>query len=61
MIARKVEDASSLADLAQQLLDDVVVLLRPIPAAVEAPSVQDVTHEVKPVAFGEPQKIQEQG
>src|SRR5215475_9770942 len=46
MIARNVEQANSFARLAQQLLHDVVVKLRPIPGGAELPAVDDVADQI---------------
>ncbi len=45
VIAGNIYDAGSLAGLAQQLLHHVVATLRPVPAAAQAPAVDDVTDE----------------
>ena len=46
MIARYVDDTRALARLAQKLLHDVVVMLRPVPAGLQLPAVDDVADEV---------------
>ena len=46
VVARDIDHPGALADFAKQLLDDVVVGLRPIPAASEAPAIDDVADEV---------------
>ena len=43
VIARNVDDARTFARRAQDLLDDVVVRLRPVPFATDLPAVDDVT------------------
>jgi hypothetical protein len=45
VIAGDIDDPRSLARLAQQLLDHVVAVLRPVPAALQAPAVDDVADE----------------
>ena len=40
-------DLSTLPCLPKKLLDDVVVLLRPMPTSPEGPAVDDVAHEVE--------------
>ena len=45
VVAGDVDDAGALAALAQQLLDDVVVALRPVPGAAQPPAVDDVADE----------------
>ncbi len=47
VIAGNVDDAGALAALAQKLLDDVVVLLRPVPAALQAPAIDDIADQVE--------------
>ena len=46
VIARHVDDARALARLAQELLHHVVVRLRPVPAGLERPAVDDVADQV---------------
>ena len=60
VIARRVDDLRSLARLAQQLLNDVVVSLRPVPAALQAPAVDDVAHEIDRVRIVMAQKVDQQ-
>ena len=60
VIARNIDDARSLAALAQQFLDDVVVLLRPVPAAPQPPAVDDVADEVDRLGVVTAQEIEEQ-
>jgi hypothetical protein len=49
VIARDVGDAAAFAGPAQDLLDDIVVALLPEPAALEAPAVEHVAHQVEVV------------
>ena len=46
VVAGDVDDARALARLAQQLLHDVVVRLRPVPALLQPPAVDDVADEI---------------
>ena len=46
MVAGDVDHPGTFAHLAEQLLDDVVVGLRPIPTTLEAPTVDDVADEI---------------
>ena len=50
VIARDVNDMRSLARLAQDLLHDVVVRLRPVPLTAQLPAVDDVADEEERVA-----------
>src|SRR5207237_8102865 len=52
MITGDVSDPRTLADFAQNLLDNVVVRLRPIPRLLQAPAVDDVADEVDRLCFG---------
>ena len=47
VIAGNVDDTRSLAGLAQKLLQDVVMALRPVRAAADFPEVYDVADQVK--------------
>ncbi len=60
MIAGHIDDARALARLAQQLLHDVIVRLRPIPAALQPPAVDDVADEIKGVGVMMLQKVEQQ-
>ncbi len=46
VVAGDVDHAGALAHLAEQLLHDVVVALRPVPAGLQLPAVDDVADEV---------------
>jgi hypothetical protein len=52
-------DARSFASLAQQLLHDVVVGLRPVPAAPQLPAVDDVADEVERLAVQGAKEVQQ--
>ena len=56
MVARDVDELGALAAFAQDLLDDVIVPLRPIARAAQAPDVDDVAHEVERFHLGLAQK-----
>ena len=47
-------------DFAQQLLNDVVMRLRPIPACAESPAVNDVADEVDRVGLHMAQHVQDE-
>jgi len=59
VVARHKDHAGALARLAQQLLHDVVVRLRPVPTAAQLPAVDDVAHEEQRLAFNGPQEIKQ--
>ena len=59
MIARDVDDPRALADLAQNLLDDVVVRLRPVPGFLQAPAVDDVADQIDRLRFGVAQEVEQ--
>eukprot|EP01132_Coremiostelium_polycephalum_P011880 gene11880-14531_t len=61
VVAGDVEDARALAALAQEFLHDVVVLLRPVPAAAQTPSIDDVADQIDRIRIVILQKVQEKG
>ena len=60
VVAGHVDDARALARLAQQLLHHVVVALRPVPAALQAPAVDDVADQVDLVGVVVLQEIEQE-
>ncbi len=46
MVARNIDDARTLAGLTQQLLDNVVMLLTPIPSLSHTPDIDNITDKV---------------
>ena len=60
MIAGDVDDAGALPRLAQELLDDVVMLLRPVPALLQPPAVDDVADEIDRLGVVVAQEVEEQ-
>lgn len=60
VIAGDVDDAGALAALAQKLLDDVVMLLRPVPAAFQAPAVDDIADQVERLGVVIAQEVEKQ-
>ncbi len=60
VVAGDEHDARALAHLAQQLLQHVVVRLRPDGAAADAPEVDDVADEVDGVGVGLLEEVEEQ-
>ena len=59
VIAGHEDHARAVADLAQKLLDDVVVLLRPVPARAQAPAVDNVADEKDRVGLVVLQEIED--
>jgi hypothetical protein len=59
VVARDEDDPRALARLAQQLLHDVVVRLRPVPAAAQLPAVDDVADEVEGLALHVAQEVEQ--
>ena len=60
VVARHEDHARAVANLAQQLLDDVVVRLRPVPAAAQSPAVDDVADQEESVGVVVAQEIERQ-
>src|SRR5690606_18137681 len=58
MVAGDVDHPGALARLAQDLLDHVVVRLRPIPAIAQPPAVDDVSDQVDGVGVVFPQELE---
>lgn len=52
------DDPCPLACLSQDLLDNVVVGLRPEPGSAELPAINDVAHKIERLALGITQKVQ---
>ena len=59
VIAGNVDDASALACLAQDLLNHIVVRLRPVPVLAQLPAVDDVAHQVQRLGIDPPQEVQQ--
>src|SRR5262249_40520105 len=59
VISRDVDDAGTLAGLAQDFLDDVVVLLRPINSATQRPDINEIPHYVERVEIVLAKKIEQ--
>ena len=60
VVAWDVDQPRPLADLAQELLYDVVVRLRPVPARFEAPAVDDVPDKINKVSIVAPEEVQQE-
>jgi len=50
VVARHKDHTAALAGATQQLLDHVVVSLRPVPFATQLPAINDVSHQVEGLA-----------
>ena len=59
VIARDIGDLRALARLAQDLLDHVVVALRPVPGLAQAPAVDDVADQIQAIRLGVFQEFEE--
>ena len=59
VVAGHEHHARAAPDLAQQLLDDVVVALRPVEAGAHAPAVDDVAHQIESIGVVVAKKIQD--
>lgn len=59
VIAGNVDDARALAREAQELLDDVVMRLGPVPAVAQLPAVEDVADQIERVGPVRSQEIEE--
>ena len=59
VVAGHEHDAGALAHLAQQFLHHVIVGLRPVPAALQPPAVDDVADEKKLVGVVVPEEIEQ--
>src|SRR6516165_5740779 len=59
VIARDIDETRALARLAQELLHDVVVRLRPEPSRFELPAIDDVADEIDGIRVVEAQEIEQ--
>src|ERR1700678_1422908 len=60
VVARDEHHPRAAPHLSQQLLDDVVMRLRPVPAGAEPPSVDDVADQIDRVRLDVAQHIQDE-
>ncbi len=60
MITSNVDDVGTLATLAEQLLDHIIVLLRPMPIAPQAPPIDNIADKIDRLGFMIAKKIQKQ-
>ena len=58
VVAGDVNETRALAAFAQDFLDDIVMALRPVTAAAQAPDVDEVADEVQRLALGGTQEIE---
>ena len=59
VIAGHVDDLGALARLAQHLLHEVVVRLRPVPAGFQRPAVDDIADEIDGVGIMAAEEVQQ--
>jgi hypothetical protein len=59
VIAREIDDARALAALAQQLLHHVIVRLRPVPALLQPPAIDDIADQIDRVGIVKPHEIEQ--
>src|SRR5439155_25271792 len=59
VVTGDVNDPRSLARFAENLLDDVVVLLRPVTAATQLPDIDQIAHDIERLAFVFAQEIEQ--
>jgi len=59
MIAGNVDDLRALARLAQYLLHEIVVGLRPVPVRFQCPTVNDVTYQIDGVGIMAAEKVEQ--
>ena len=59
VVARQIDHPRALARFAQELLNDIVVLLRPKPARAQLPAVNDIADEIDRVGVVVAQKTEE--
>ena len=58
VVARQIDDARAFARLAQKLLHDVVMVLRPKPAGAQLPAVDDIADQIDGVGVVVAQEIE---
>ena len=59
MVARDVDNPGAFPCFAENFLDDVVVLLRPVTASTHLPDINEVAHDIKRVEIVFAQEIQQ--
>ena len=58
VIAGQIDDPRALAALAQDLLHDVIVRLRPVPRPLQAPAVDDIADEINRLCVMDAEEIE---
>jgi hypothetical protein len=59
MISRNVEELNAAAALPQQLLHDIVMRLRPVPARFQLPAIDDVADQIDDIRFMKAEEIEQ--
>ncbi len=59
VIAGNVDDLGALAGLAQYFLHEVVVRLRPVPAGLQRPAIDDIADEIDGIGIMAAEKVQQ--
>src|SRR5665647_3492826 len=59
VIAGDVDDLGALARLAQHFLREVVVRLRPVPAGLQRPAIDDIANQVDGIGIMAAEKVQQ--
>jgi len=57
VVADDVNDLGAFAALAEEFLDHIVVILRPVDSATKSPDIDQITDKVERLKFGIPEKI----
>ena len=60
MIAGDINDLNALPGQPEDLLDHIIVRLRPVPSVPELPAVDDVAHQVQGVEFRGPDEVEQE-
>ena len=60
MIARNIDEPRAFAPFTEQFLDNIIMLLRPIPAAAQAPAVNHIANQIDRIGIVGFKKIQQQ-
>ena len=59
MVAWNIDNASTVAGLAKQFLNDVIMFLRPEKAFLQLPAINDIAHEIECLATCVFQKVEQ--
>jgi hypothetical protein len=60
VVAGNVNDTCTLAAFSQELLNDVIAVLRPMPRSLQTPAIYNVADQDNRFGFVDPQKIQQE-